>query len=66
LKGERGGDCNAQAIYFRFCGSHFALVLALIASSSPAQEAAPDALLKEVTVEVIAIIKQDQDIQAGT
>ncbi len=51
------------------CISGFAsaivLGLALIAPSSPAQEMAPDALLKEVTAEVIAIIKQDQDIQAG-
>lgn len=32
---------------------------------SYAQDLAPDALLKSVTVEVIAIIRQDKDIQAG-
>ena len=45
----------------------FALLatLALAAPLSPAQEVAPDALLNAVTVEVIAIIKQDKDFLAG-
>ena len=41
------------------------LILALAAPFSFAQDVAPDALLKAVTLEVIAIIKQDKDIQAG-
>lgn len=45
----------------------FALLL-LAGLSAPwahAQEVAPDALLKTVTLEVIALIRQDKDIQAG-
>jgi phospholipid transport system substrate-binding protein len=45
--------------------SAVALILALAAQFSLAQEVAPDVLLKEATLEVIAIIKQDRDIQAG-
>lgn len=44
------------------------LTLAFLAALAPvarAQEVAPDALLASVTAEVIAIIKQDKDIQAG-
>ena len=45
----------------------FALVLiwAFAAPFSLAEDVAPDVLLKAVTSEVIAIIKQDKDIQAG-
>jgi phospholipid transport system substrate-binding protein len=46
-------------------GSTLALISALAAPFSPAQDVAPDALLKAVTSEVIAIIRQDKDIQAG-
>ena len=46
-------------------GSTLALISALAAPFSPAQDVAPDALLKTVTSEVIAIIRQDKDIQAG-
>jgi phospholipid transport system substrate-binding protein len=42
-----------------------ALLSALAASLCAAQELAPDALLKAVTLEVTAIIRQDKDIQAG-
>jgi phospholipid transport system substrate-binding protein len=42
-----------------------ALISALSAPFSLAQDIAPDVLLKEVTSEVIAIIRQDKDIQAG-
>jgi phospholipid transport system substrate-binding protein len=42
-----------------------ALIAALAAPPSLAQDTAPDVLLKSVTVEVIAIIRQDKDIQAG-
>jgi len=42
-----------------------ALVLAVAAPVSFAQDAAPDVLLKAVTADVIAIIRQDKDIQAG-
>ncbi len=41
------------------------LLLALAAPLSPAQDVGPDVLLKAVTLEVIGIIKQDKDIQAG-
>jgi phospholipid transport system substrate-binding protein len=41
------------------------LISALAAPFSLAQDVAPDVLLKAVTLEVIAIIRHDQDIQAG-
>ena len=40
-------------------------LLALFASPALAQDVAPDVLVKSVTQEVIGIIKQDKDIQAG-
>ena len=46
-------------------GSTLALISALAAPLSPAQDVAPDVMLKAVTSEVIAIIRQDKDIQAG-
>jgi phospholipid transport system substrate-binding protein len=42
-----------------------AIVLALAAPASPAEELAPDALVKTISLEVIAAIRQDKDIQAG-
>ena len=42
----------------------FALAV-LFASAAQAQEIAPDVLVKTITQDVIAIIKQDKDIQAG-
>jgi len=42
-----------------------AIVLALAASASAAEELAPDALVKTISLEVIAAIRQDKDIQAG-
>lgn len=42
-----------------------ALALALVVPMAQAQDVAPDALLKAVTLEVIAIIRQDAGIQAG-
>ena len=45
--------------------SALVLITALAAPFSLAQDVAPDVLLKAVTLEVIAIIRQDQDIQAG-
>jgi phospholipid transport system substrate-binding protein len=45
--------------------SALVLISALAAPFSPAQDVAPDVLLKAVTLEVIAIIRQDKDIQAG-
>jgi phospholipid transport system substrate-binding protein len=53
---------NMQKIVFKFA---LVLISALAAPFSPAQDAAPDVLLKTVTLEVIAIIRQDKDIQAG-
>lgn len=41
------------------------LLLALATPLSPAQDVAPDVLLKAVTLEVLAIIREDKDIQAG-
>jgi len=46
-------------------GSTLALISALAAPFSLAQDVAPDVMLKAVTSEVIAIIRQDKDIQAG-
>jgi len=45
--------------------SAFALIAALASPFTVAQDVAPDVLLKAVTLEVIAIIKEDKDIQAG-
>jgi phospholipid transport system substrate-binding protein len=45
--------------------SALALVAALAAPPAFAQDIAPDVLLKAVTSEVIGIIRQDADIQAG-
>ena len=45
--------------------STLVLILALVAPLSPAQDVAPDVLVKTVTAEVIAILRQDKDIQAG-
>jgi len=45
--------------------SALVLISALAAPFSLAQDIAPDVLLKTVTLEVIAIIGQDKDIQAG-
>jgi phospholipid transport system substrate-binding protein len=42
-----------------------ALLLAVAAPVAGAQTTAPDVLLKNVTAEVITIIRQDKDIQAG-
>ena len=41
------------------------LAAALVTFAAPAQDVAPDALVKSVTHEVLGIIKQDKDIQAG-
>ena len=43
----------------------YLLLLAFAASIAHAQEMAPDALVKSITQEVISIIRQDKDIQAG-
>jgi phospholipid transport system substrate-binding protein len=43
---------------------HFSL-LALLVPVAQAQQPAPDALVKSITQEVIAVLKQDKDIQAG-
>jgi len=41
------------------------LLFFLFVSPAIAQEVAPDVLVKSITQEVIAIVKQDKDIQAG-
>lgn len=43
----------------------FALCFSLFATAVPAQGVAPDVQVKRITNEVLAIIKQDKDIQAG-
>ena len=48
-----------------FSGAALVLIAALAAPCSLAQDVAPDVLLKAVTVEVLAIIREDKDIQAG-
>ena len=42
-----------------------AIVLALAAAASPAEELAPDALVKAISTDVLAAIRQDKDIQTG-
>jgi phospholipid transport system substrate-binding protein len=56
------GKNSMQKIAF---GPALALMLALAAPLSLAQDVAPDVLLKQVTSEVIVIISQDKDIQTG-
>lgn len=46
-------------------GAVFVFIAMLAAPYSYAQNVAPDALLKSATADVIAIIRQDEDIQAG-
>lgn len=41
------------------------LLFAAFSSGAPAQAVAPDVLVKSITTEVVEIIKQDKDIQAG-
>jgi len=43
----------------------FVLVLSLSAWTVAAQELAPDLLVKNITQDVISVIKQDKDIQSG-
>lgn len=43
----------------------FALCVCFFATAVPAQDLAPDALIKKISDEVISIVKQDKDIQAG-
>jgi len=42
-----------------------AIVLALAAPATPAEELAPDQLVKAISSDVLAAIRQDKDIQAG-
>lgn len=42
-----------------------AIVLALTAPASPAEELAPDALVKTISLDMLAAIRQDKDIQVG-
>jgi len=42
-----------------------AIVLALAARATTAQEPAPDALVKGISTDVLAAMRQDKDIQAG-
>ena len=46
-------------------GCALALISALAAPFALAQDAAPDVLLKAVTLEVLAMMRQDPDIQTG-
>ncbi|HEY6241649.1 MAG TPA: ABC transporter substrate-binding protein [Burkholderiales bacterium] len=43
----------------------FCVLLALLTPLAQAQELAPDVLVKSITEEVVAILKQDKDIRAG-
>src|SRR5258708_6720262 len=43
----------------------FYLLFALLVPAAQAQQLAPDVLVKSITEEVVAILKQDKDIQAG-
>jgi phospholipid transport system substrate-binding protein len=48
-----------------FYGSALVLISALAAPLSFGEDTAPDVMLKAVTAEVLAIIREDKDIQAG-
>ena len=41
------------------------LLIAAFSSLAMAQETAPDVLVKSITTEVVGIVKQDKEIQAG-
>ena len=56
-----GGNSRQRTVF----KSALVLISALAAPFSLAQDVAPDVLLKAITLEVIAIIRQDKDIQAG-
>ena len=43
----------------------FLALLSFFASSTPAQDVAPDALVKTVTLEVVELIAKDKEIRAG-
>jgi phospholipid transport system substrate-binding protein len=45
--------------------SFFVLCLSLFSAAVSAQEIAPDTLVKKISDEVISIVKQDKDLQAG-
>lgn len=45
--------------------SFFALCVIVIAAGASAQKPAPEVLVKDITDEVISVIKQDQDIRGG-
>jgi len=47
------------------CTLALVLISALAAPCCIAEDVAPDVLLKSITLEVIALIRQDKDIQAG-
>lgn len=49
----------------RFASPLLALLAAFLAPPALGQDAAPDVLVKNVTQEVIHVVKQDKDIQAG-
>jgi phospholipid transport system substrate-binding protein len=49
----------------RFLSTLLGALMALLVPTASAQDVAPDVLVKTVTEEVISIIKQDRDIQAG-
>lgn len=45
--------------------SFFALLLLVILPSASAQELAPDAMVRQVTEDVLTVVRQDKDIQSG-
>jgi len=49
----------------RFLGPLIGALAALLAPAASAEDMAPDVLVKTVTEEVISVIRQDKDIQAG-
>ena len=56
------GGSKLRKVFFK---SALVLISAIITPLSFAQDVGPDVLLKAVTLEVIAIIRQDEEIQAG-
>ena len=49
----------------RFVQWMFVALLFLVAAQTRADDIGPDELVKNTTLEVISVIKQDKDIQAG-
>ena len=56
---------TASSRLVRFLGAACAAAMAFLPGAGVAQDVAPDALVKNVTLEVVDLIAKDKDIKAG-